>query len=163
MSGELVVRLASPDVAGDVEALAALRFRWRHDEGGEQGDLDTFAPAFATWWRAHDASHVALLALEDGAAVGMAWLAIMERVPGPERFRRTSGMVQSVYVVPEARGRGVAAGLMTALVTTARERGLDYLGVHPSERSYAVYERAGFHRTSGVLELGLTRPRRPAP
>lgn len=163
MSSASVARIASPDVRPDVEALAALRFRWRHDESGEAGDLASFTPAFATWWHDHTASHVGLLALEDDVAVGMAWLAIMDRVPGPERFRRASGMVQSVYVVPEARGRGVAAALVELLVATARERGLDYLGVHPSERSYTVYERAGFHLSGGVLELGLTRSRRPAP
>ena len=92
----------------------------------------------------------------------MAWLGILVRIPGPERFDREPGMIQSVYVRPDARGQGIGAALVEAAIATARERGLDYLGVHPSERSYPVYERAGFARTSSVLELGLTAPRRPA-
>jgi len=156
------VRLASPDSPADVTALATLRFRWRHDEGGESGDLATFAPAFGAWWQAHAFSHLALLAEAEGEPVGMAWLGVLERVPGPERFRRTAGMIQSVYVHPGSRGRGIGAALVEGAIATARERGLDYLGVHPSERSYPVYERAGFGRTSSVLELGLTAPRRPA-
>lgn len=158
----LLVRLASADSDADAAALAGLRFRWRQDEGGESGDLASFVPAFGFWWREHATSHVGLLAEVDGAPVGMAWLGILVRIPGPQRFLRQAGMIQSVYVRPDARGRGIGAALVEAAIATARERGLDYLGVHPSERSYPVYERAGFARTSSVLELGLTGPRLPA-
>jgi GNAT superfamily N-acetyltransferase len=92
----------------------------------------------------------------------MAWLGILVRVPGPERFLRQAGMIQSVYVRPNHRGRRIGAALVETVIATARERGLDYLGVHPSERSYPVYERAGFAMTRSVLELGLSAPRRPA-
>jgi len=157
-----VVRQASSESDAEVSALAGLRFRWRHDEGGEAGDLQTFAPAFRAWWRDHAATHLGFLAEVDGEAAGMAWLGVLVRIPGPDRFERTSGMIQSVYVSPDARGRGIGTSLVELAIATARERGLDYLGVHPSERSYPVYERAGFARTSSVLELGLTGPRRPA-
>lgn len=157
----LVIRLAG-DSDADVAALAGLRFQWRHDEGGESGDLETFVPAFASWWRAHASTHLGFLAEAYGEPVGMAWLGILVRIPGPERFDRRAGMIQSVYVRPDARDRGIGAALVEAAITTARERGLDYLGVHPSERSYPVYERAGFAQTTSVLELGLTAARRPA-
>ncbi len=156
------IRPASPSSDSDVAALAGLRFRWCHDERRESGDLATFAPAFATWWREHTTSHLAFLAETDGEPVGMAWLGILVRIPGPEHFRRRSGMIQSVYVEPAARGRGFGAALVDAAIPAAREGGRAYLGVHPSELSYPVYERAGFAQTSGVLELGLTGPRRPA-
>ena len=156
------VRLASTDADADLTALAGLRFRWRQEEGGESGDLGTFAPAFAAWLRDHADSHIGFLAEVDGEPVGMAWLGILVRIPGPERFQRYAGMIQSVYVRPDARGRGIGAALVDAAIANARERGLDYLGVHPSERSYPLYERAGFARTASVLELGLTAPRQPA-
>jgi GNAT superfamily N-acetyltransferase len=158
-SGIAPVRRADPERASDLAAVADLRFTWRHDEGGESGTLADFAPAFAGWWLEHRETHRCWLAEVDGAAVGMAWLAVLERVPGPERFRRQSGALQSVYVRPEHRGRGLGAALVSAVLDHARAEGLDYVGVHPSERSYPLYERAGFHRTPAVLELGLTRPR----
>jgi len=156
------IRLASPASTADVAALAGLRFRWRHNEGGERGELATFEPAFAAWCAEHAGTHVAFLGEVDGGAVGMAWLGILTRVPGPERFRRRSGVVQSVYVRREARGHGLGAALVDAVVAHARDLGLGYLVVHPSEQSYPVYERAGFAPTRSVLELGLTEPRRPA-
>lgn len=156
------VHLASPGSPADVDALVALRFTWCHDEGGESGDLESFRPAFAQWWAGHAETHAAFLGDVDGRAAGMAWLGILTRIPGPERFRRLSGVVQSVYVRPEARGHGLGSALVQAVVGHARELGLDYLAVHPSERSYPVYERAGFGMTRSVLELGLTGPRLPA-
>jgi len=156
-----VVRRASVGSGADVRALADLRFTWRHDESGERGDLDTFGPVFAEWWAAHAETHVAFVGEVGGHAVGMAWLGIITRVPGPERFRRLSGIVQSVYVRPEARGHGLGGALVDAVVAYARQRGLDYLAVHPSELSYPVYERAGFALTRSVLELGLTASRQP--
>ena len=142
--------------------MAGLRFRWCHEEGGESGDLAAFIPAFGAWWREHDRSRLGFLAEVEGEPVGIAWLGIIVRTPGPERFVRRAGMLQSAYVRPESRGRGVGAALVAAVVEHARALGIDYVIVHPSERSYPLYERAGFARTSGVLELGLTGPRRPA-
>jgi GNAT superfamily N-acetyltransferase len=157
-----IVRPADLGDPADVSALGVLRFGWRAGEGGESGDEDTFRTAFADWCVEHVDSHRAWLATDvDRGLVGMAWLAIVVRVPGPERFRRLSGYIQSVYVVPAARDNGVGAALVAAAVSYARDRGLDYLAVHPSERSYPLYRRAGFDDTSGVLELGLTRPRLP--
>ena len=159
--GATVVRRASVGSDADLRALAELRFTWRHDESGERGDLDTYGPAFAGWWAAHAETHVAFVGEIGGHAVGMAWLGIITRVPGPERFRRLSGIVQSVYVRPETRGHGLGGALVDAVVAYARDLGLDYLAVHPSELSYPVYERAGFALTRSVLELGLTAPRQP--
>lgn len=156
-----MVRRASVASEADVRQLAELRFTWRHDEGGEQGALDSFGPAFAAWCAAHAETHLAFLGELSGHAVGMAWLGILTRVPGPERFQRRADVVQSVYVRPEARGHGIGGALVDAVVAYARDLGLDYLAVHPSELSYPVYERAGFALTRSVLELGLTAPRQP--
>jgi GNAT superfamily N-acetyltransferase len=139
--------------------MARLRFTWRHDESGETGDLATFTPAFGDWWRAHATSHVGFLAEVDRKPIGMAWLGIFERIPGPERFRRRSGMIQSVYVLPSMRGQGIGSTLINQAIQSAQDHGLAYLMVHPSARSYSVYERAGFGPTRSVLELGLTEPR----
>lgn len=49
----------------------------------------------------------------------MAWLMFTERVPGPAQQRRRFGDVQSVYVVPEVRGRGIGAALVQALLIEA--------------------------------------------
>ena len=85
----------------------------------------------------------------------MAWLVIIERVPGPEKWTRLSGFVQSVYVAPEHRNGGTGSLLMEKLIDGAREEGLEYLSVHPSPRSFPFYRRLGFTGEGSLLFLAL--------
>lgn len=89
--------------ADDVVALAALCFHWRVHERGEGGlDEPAFTDALRLLMMEHGSTHVLfLLALRDGGPTGMAWLAFVDRVPGPGRLV----YVQSVYVVEELRNR----------------------------------------------------------
>ncbi|HQU25715.1 MAG TPA: GNAT family N-acetyltransferase [Acidimicrobiales bacterium] len=150
------VDVARADVA-DAAALAALRFRWRTEEAGDSGpSAEAYAAALAEWIEAHRTSHVAYLAKEGGVAIGEAWRATVDRVPGVARPRRFSAFVQAVYVVPEHRGRGVGTDLVGRLVDEARDEGLDYLVVHPSPRSVSFYRRLGFADADRALELRFT-------
>ena len=101
----LTIRRGGPD---DVVHLASLRFEWRSRERGEKGlDQQSFEKELKEWTREHENSHVPFLAFETERPVGMAWLAVVDRIPGPEFFVRRSGYVQSVYVVPNQRSQGV--------------------------------------------------------
>lgn len=144
----------------DAAALAALRWHWRVVERGEVGlPRAEFEERFAAWMHEHRESHLAWFAEANQVPVGMAWLAVIHRVPGPGRWRRLSGNLQSVYVLPEHRGSGTGALLVQAVIGHARDLGLGYIAVHPSERSYSLYRRHGFEESSGVLELRGARLR----
>jgi GNAT superfamily N-acetyltransferase len=143
-------------VAGlsDAEKLARLRYHWRVDERGERGlDEQSFAEGLRSWMDDHRSSHVPFLALRSGEPVGTAWLALVDRVPGPGHFVRRSAYVQSVFVIPPERSLGVGTRLMRLVVDHARHLGLDYVAVHPSEHSFSLYRRVGFTDTDRVLEL----------
>jgi len=118
-----------------------------------------FTGAFGEWLAEHGGGHLAWLAEVDGEAVGMAWLAVIHRVPGPQVWVRLAGNLQSVYVTPAQRGNGIGAALVRAVIEDGRRIGLDYISVHPSERSFSLYCRAGFADSAGVLELDLRHPR----
>jgi GNAT superfamily N-acetyltransferase len=140
----------------DVEHLAQLRYQWRAGEGGERGlDEPSFERTLRSWMEDHRASHVPFLALRNGGAIGMAWLALVDRVPGPEHFTRRTAYVQSVFVISPERSNGIGTSLMEFVLVHARELVLDYVVVHPSERSFPLYRRLGFTDTDGVLELRL--------
>jgi GNAT superfamily N-acetyltransferase len=140
----------------DADALARLRWRWRTEEGGETAaDIDQFVKAFSAWWMTRIETHHAFVAQVGEAPIGMAWLAVVDRIPGPSRWLRRSGNVQSVYVQPESRDAGVGTELLSDVVAHARALGLDYLSVHPSSRSFDLYRRAGFVGSGKVLELDL--------
>jgi len=151
--GAVVVRIAG---AADVAPLARLRLQWRAGERGEQGlEGPAFERFLSDWMEDHAVSHVPFLALREGQPIGMAWLALVDRVPGPEHRHRRSAYVQSVYVASGERSMGIGTLLMGLVLAHARGLGLDYLAVHPTERSFPFYRRLGFVGADRALELRL--------
>lgn len=138
----------------DRRALARLRWEWRLAWGEEPTvSFEEFADDFGSWLDQRRASHLGFVAEVSGEAVGMGVLAIVERVPGPGDWTRLGGYVQSLYVDPAHRGQGLGQTITAAIVSQARERGLRWLAVHPSERSMPLYRRAGFAQRDRLLEL----------
>ena len=147
----------------DWTALAGLRWAWRVDERGELGrPRPEFLADFERWCRDHRETHLGFVAVARSVPVGMAWLATIERMPGPAVWTRLAGHLQSVYVLPEHRNGGIGAALVAAALDEARSRGFDYVIVHPSEPSFPLYRRAGFRESGAMLQIDL-RHDRPGP
>jgi GNAT superfamily N-acetyltransferase len=73
-------------------------------------------------------------------------------VPTPASVDRRTGDVQSVYVVPDLRDRGVGAALLHAVLHEARERNLQFVTVHSSDRAVPFYLRSGFAEGQNWLQ-----------
>ena len=140
----------------DSDDLARLRWLWRTTERGEHGVSEPdFETAFSSWWSGHQSDHSAFIAERAGHPVGMAWLAIFDRIPQPQHLERRAGNVQSVFVLEEHRNRGIGGALVDAVIAEAHARGLGYLIVHPSDHAYSLYVRFGFSQTNRILHLDL--------
>ncbi|WP_233149656.1 GNAT family N-acetyltransferase [Kineosporia sp. A_224] len=138
----MIVRRGDAD---DAVALGRLRLRAvQHGSTEVTPDGETFVAWFADWFRTRLGTHVPFVAEEDGTLVAVAWLALAERVPGQTGRPRLFGDVQAVYVVPEARGRGMASAVVRALLADAAATGLEHVTVHANEAAAGVYRRAGF-------------------
>lgn len=77
---------------------------------------------------------------DDGSAVGCGGIA---------RFDDARGEVKRMYVVPEARGRGLGRRLLAELETQARALGYTSVVLETGDRqeaALALYRRAGFVR-----------------
>lgn len=136
--------------------LIALRYRWRTEEAGENGDgLENFDRRFRTRFEEQKGSHYGYLLTVDQVPVGCAWLVVIHRVPGPEVFVRRAGIVQSVFLLPGFRNQKLGATMMKALILEARSMGLSYLTTHPSKKSTSFYKRLGFENADAALELRL--------
>jgi GNAT superfamily N-acetyltransferase len=135
----------------DANDLARLRWLWRAVERGEHGDPDRFRDDFVTWVADHERTHLPFLVEIGGSAVGMAWLVVTERIPGPERWKRRSGDLQSVYVMAAHRDGGLGTLLIRRLIEVAEDEELSYLSVHPSSRSFPFYRRHGFTGEGDLL------------
>jgi GNAT superfamily N-acetyltransferase len=93
---------------------------------------------------------VRYLARVDGEVVGKGFLCFDAGAPGV-------GAIYGMSVRPEARGRGVAGALTTAMLARAREEGHRRMVLHSSTMAVGVYARAGF-APCGKLDVYATAP-----
>ena len=143
------IAVAGPD---DVEDLA--RLVWLHASPDQQAkqSAEAFAVDLGRWWTEQQDAHIAFLARDvDGAAIGVAWVALVPRVPRPGLPSRTTGDIQSVFVLPEHRGHGVGSALVRAACDHAERCGAARVTVHSSRGAVPVYERLGFASSRQLL------------
>ncbi|HEX2145290.1 MAG TPA: GNAT family N-acetyltransferase [Glycomyces sp.] len=143
------IRLARDE---EYEAVAELRWRWEL-EHTDAPDIarEEFTAHFAAWARAHADSHRCTVVAQEGALIGMAWLAVMRRVPTPQSLDRVCGDLQSVYLVPQERAKGLGGRLVAAVLEDARKLGMNQVTVHSSGRAVPVYARNGFAASPKLL------------
>ena len=146
------IRLAGQQ---DLPQLALLL--WMHAATDEQAkqSVASFAVDLDTWWTDHDASHVAFVATAPASGcdlLGMAWLALVPRLPRPGATSRRSADIQSVFVVPEQRGNRIGSALVQAATEHASGLGADRVTVHSGRRAVPVYERLGFTSSRQLLQ-----------
>lgn len=122
-----------------------------HQFGIDEGNatFETTAPT----WQAFDTAKLPdhrLVALDaDGRVLG--WAAV---VPVSDRCAYAGVVEHSVYVHPDARGRGVGLALLTALLASTDAAGVWTVqsGIFPENTaSLALHQRAGF-RVIGTRE-----------
>jgi L-amino acid N-acyltransferase YncA len=130
---------------GDWPAVRAI-----YEAGIDTGDatFETAAPDWPAWDAAHLAEH-RLVARVDGRVVG--WTAL---APVSDRCCYAGVAEDSVYVAPEAQGRGVGRALLEAVVASAERGGIWTVqtGIFPENRaSVRLHQACGF-RVVGVRE-----------
>ena len=143
----------SQATADDVAGLAGLLWLDTHDEEPAQRSADAFAAQLAQWWAARQDSHLAFVArLVRPEIVGMAWVALVPRVPRPGATSRLSADIQSVFVMPRQRGQGIGSALVAAASEHAARLGSVRVTVHSGRTAVPVYERLGFKSSRQLLQ-----------
>lgn len=143
---------------GDVPGLAQLKAEWaKLDSTPQSQDMDEFAAALGQWIIRQGDSLVAEVAVIDDRVVGMAWMVMFERVPDFADRQRLTADVQSVYVTPAYRGRGLGRRLVDALCAAADARGVPRILVTASARSVPLYKRSGFEGSPLLLQRSADR------
>ena len=110
--------------------------------------FETVAPAWPAWDAGHLADH-RLVARLDGRVVG--WTAL---APVSDRCAYAGVAEDSIYVAPDAQGRGIGSALLTAVVASAEQGGIWTVqtGIFPeNQASVRLHEACGF-RVVGVRE-----------
>ncbi|HYZ15443.1 MAG TPA: GNAT family N-acetyltransferase [Candidatus Acidoferrum sp.] len=134
-------------VPADAALLAEHRARvWREAGGHEDDELVPQIPIWTAFFvRAiGEESYVAWIAEEHGHPVGSGALLVHLAIPRPRIVSDREGRVQSVYVEPQARRRGIARAIMAEITAYARSVPLIRLTLHPSEDGRPLYASLGF-------------------
>jgi len=135
----------------DVAALAHLL--WLDTCEGEpaQPAVEGFAAELEQWWSVRRETHLAFVARAP-EVVGMAWVALVPRVPRPGAVSRLSADVQSVFVLPDRRGQGIGGALVDAAARHATQLGALRVTVHSGRKAVPLYERLGFATSPRLLQ-----------
>lgn len=142
--------MAGPE---DVADLARMLWLLASEDEQARQSVDAFASDLSDWRGAHRDSHTAFLGRLPGAgAVGMAWMALVPRVPRPGDTSRMSADLQSVFVLPEHRGRGVGSALVRAATEHAQSCGASRVTVDSGPLAVPLYARLGFAASDLLLQ-----------
>ena len=150
MTSNVVVRMAEQS---DLTDLAALRWVWSPPADPDDREaLRQFTEFLAGWMTTHRDDVLCALGLAEGRLIGMAWLAIYERVPNPGNRQRRTGDLQSVFVLPQHRGQGTGRRLVSRLCAAADDLGITSITVRSNATAQEFYQRLGFARPELLLE-----------
>ena len=142
----------------DVQQLACLRWALRTDDS-EQDDPVTkkqFMHDFVAWMIATPLTDlVHWVAEQDDQIIGVVSVRVVPMMPSPENLNDRFGYVTNTYVLPQHRNKGIGTSLLSEVRTWALREKLELLVVWPSDRAYALYERAGYLRYSDPVVLKL--------
>ena len=146
----VVIRKGTPE---DSFALAVLRFRdVGRDPDAMKSEVVELSSAMARWMRDHENTTLCVVAVTDQEIVGMAWLAIVDRVPVIGNHDRRSGDIQSVFVLPEYRRRNIGRLLLNRLTGKAEQLGLSRVSLHSSGSALPFYSSVGFGPSPNLLQ-----------
>ncbi|MET0955650.1 MAG: GNAT family N-acetyltransferase [Cryobacterium sp.] len=149
-SGQITIGDAA---RSDLAAVAELRWQWvLENEGVPVVSHDEFVEILTDWAALHAGSHTCTVARRGATVIGMAWLAVVPRVPSARALVRASGDVQSVYVTPDERGAGVGGRMIDAVLRRAFSLGLERVTVHSTPGAITAYTRAGFAASDRLLQ-----------
>jgi len=145
---QAALRIAAMTSGHAAEVLAI--YRAGIDEG--QATFETTAPTWEAFHAAKLPEH-RLVALDESGAV-LGWAAA---VAVSDRCVYTGVVEHSIYVAPEARGRGVGTALLNALIASTEVAGIWTIqsGIFPeNSASLALHARCGFREVGTREKVG---------
>jgi N-acetylglutamate synthase-like GNAT family acetyltransferase len=125
------VRPARPNDASDISRVIAQALRETNSKDYSQEIIARVERSFEP---------VAIRTLMDSRTMFTAEIA--DRIVGTAS--RDAAVVRTVFVAPDVQGLGVGRSLLFAVMTAARERGIDVLSVPSTVTAEAFYARLGF-------------------
>jgi GNAT superfamily N-acetyltransferase len=140
--------------AADAEQIAEQRRLMFTEMGtGSREQMEKMVDAFVPWVRRRleDGSYLGWLTMEKDRIVAGAGMWLMEFLPHWRDEQPVRAYLTNFYVAPEARGCGLAYGLLKRAVEEARSRGIKAVVLHASRFGRPIYERNGFASSDEMM------------
>jgi GNAT superfamily N-acetyltransferase len=142
----------------DAYRLAGLRWAFRSAVSAPVEGHVVFRDRCARWMKdalSPGGRWQAWLAEEKGEIVGNVWLNCIDKIPNPGAEPEVHAYLSNLYVLPDARGRGLGRDLLRAALAHCQRLHPHAVLLWPSERSRTLYERAGFQPALDVMTCNL--------
>ncbi len=95
------------------------------------------------------------LADNDGDAVSMTCIHLIENPPEDEMLGGMEGYVMDIYTEHAWRGKGIATSVLERVIRHAKEKGAKKLVLDTIGTDRRIYEKQGFRATTSEMELFL--------
>lgn len=99
-----------------------------------------------------DGSHIAIVAVTDGADVGCGALCLSEELPSPDNPSGRCAYLMNIYVRRQHRGHGIGHTIVRWLVAKARELGCDKIYLETTDSIRSLYHNIGFEELHGFMK-----------
>ena len=149
--------------AGEQDYAQLADMKWRHCEEddadyGESNlagvDRDAFIENFVLFLR-NQTTYRIFVACDGERVASAMFVAVVPKVPKPNRKSESIAYLTSVYTRKEYRGQGIGAKLLGYIKQQLMQQACELLFVWPSERSVPWYERNGFMQENELMECPL--------
>jgi GNAT superfamily N-acetyltransferase len=145
----------------DVEVLIDFRVRFLNElyNHPEDDETEILRKALREYFSEAIPSNdfIAWLAEYNGKIIGTSGMVVWQmpaRYGGLESGKL--GYILNLYIIPEARRKGICTRLLNELIEEAKSLGLTYLHLHASEEGINIYRKAGFAEPDQIeLKLRL--------
>jgi GNAT superfamily N-acetyltransferase len=109
--------------------------------------------AFVPWVRERlaDGRYLGWLVEDGDAVVAGGGMVLMDFAPHYRDPQPLRAHLLNFYVAPEARGSGLAYGLLKTAIQEARLRGIGVMTLHASDAGRPLYERNGFKASNEMM------------
>ena len=152
------IRIARP---ADAEALATLRYRFRHELGRAVESEGSFVARCAAWMLTRlgaDSAWRCWVAENGTRIVAQVWVEYFEKIPNPVAEPERHAILTNFFVEPELRNAGLGARLLRTALEACAAAGVDAVLLRPSDRSRPFYLRHGFAPAESYFVREAPRP-----
>ena len=149
----MLIREITP---ADVEIIARMRVQMLDEVTDDPlpAELEGSVRRFV-WRHMQDRTCLGVVAEDEGRVIADAVIYLFETMPDEVNVPGLTAMLYNVYTLPEYRGQGIMARMLSEVIRLAKEAGAVELKMTAEKKAIPLYERMGFHVNDDAMKMVL--------